>query len=117
AIGAARRRQPRCGNDGEIHAVMTKDVDLARFLTQERHGVHLVGVAGSGMSGIAGLLLQLGHKVSGSDKLDTLETDRLERLGLKFYHQHRASDARDAELVIYSSALKEYNRILKSAQE
>jgi len=96
---------------------MTKDVDLARFLTQERHGVHLVGVAGSGMSGIAGLLLQLGHQVSGSDKLDTLETDRLERLGLKFYHQHRAADARDAELVIYSSAIKKDNPILRSAQE
>src|SRR5256886_14165736 len=97
---------------------MTKvDVDLTKFLTQERHAVHLIGVAGSGMSGIAGLLLQLGHEVSGSDKLDTLETDRLERLGFKFYHQHRASDARDAELVIYSSAIKKDNPILKSAQE
>src|SRR6267378_1243403 len=96
---------------------MTKDVDLAKFLTQERHAVHLIGVAGSGMSGIAGLLLQLGHQVSGSDKLDSLETDRLRRLGLKFYQQHRAADARDAELVIYSSAIKKDNPILKSAQE
>src|SRR5437764_5838674 len=95
----------------------TADVDLTKFLTQERHNIHLIGVAGSGMSGIAGLLLQLGHNVSGSDKLDSLETDRLERLGLKFYHQHRASDARDAELVIYSSAIKKDNPILKSAQE
>src|SRR5881394_992230 len=96
---------------------MTKDIDLAKFLTRERHNVHLIGVAGSGMSGIAALLLQLGHNVSGSDKLDTLETDRLERLGLKFYQQHRAADARDAELVIYSSAIKVDNPILKSAQE
>src|SRR5881398_2213085 len=96
---------------------MTKDIDLAKFLTQERHNIHLIGVAGSGMSGIAGLLLQLGHHGSGSDKLDTLETDRLERLGLKFYHQHRAAEARDAELVIYSSAIKKDNPILKSAQE
>src|SRR5712692_1071193 len=96
---------------------MTKDLDLAKFLTQEPHAVHLIGVAGSGMSGIAGLLLQLGHEVSGSDKLDSLETVRLERLGLKFYQQHRAEDARDAELVIYSSAIKSDNPILKSAQE
>src|SRR5207302_1223025 len=96
---------------------MTKDLDLAKFLTQERHVVHLIGVAGSGMSGIAGLLLQLGHEVSGSDKLDSLETDRLQRLGLKFYQQHRAADARDAELVIYSSAIKKDNPILKSVQE
>src|SRR5205809_1039737 len=96
---------------------MTKDIDLAKFLTRERHNVHLIGVAGSGMSGIAGLLLQLGHQVSGSDKLDSLETDRLQRLGLKFYQQHRAADARDAELVVYSSAIKKDNPILKSAQE
>ena len=96
---------------------MTKDVDLAKFLTQERHRVHLIGVAGSGMSGIAGLLLQLGHEVSGSDKLNSLETDRLQRLGLKFYRQHRAEDAGDAELVIYSSAIKPDNPILKSARE
>src|SRR6266436_6611294 len=96
---------------------MTKDLDLAKFLTQERHAVHLIGVAGSGMSGIAGLLLQLGHEVSGSDKSDSLETDRLQRLGLKFYQQHRAADARDAELVIYSSAIKKDNPILKSAED
>src|SRR5436305_12004123 len=96
---------------------MTKDIDLAKFLTQERHNIHLVGVAGSGMSGIAGLLLQLGHEVSGSDKLDSLETDRLQRLGLKFYKQHRAEDARDAELIIYSSAIRPENPILKSAHE
>src|SRR6184192_533684 len=96
---------------------MTKDIALAKFLTRERHNVHLIGVAGSGMSGIAGLLLQLGHEVSGSDKLDSLETDRLQRLGLKFYQQHRAADARDAELVIYSSAIKKDNPILKSVQE
>src|SRR5437016_5187476 len=96
---------------------MTKDIDLAKFLTRERHNVHLIGVAGSGMSGIAGLLLQLGHQVSGSDKLDSLETDRLQRLGLKFYQQHRAADARDTELVIYSSAIKADNPILKSAKE
>ncbi len=96
---------------------MTKDADLAKFLTQERHHVHLIGVAGSGMSGIAGLLLQLGHEVSGSDKLDTLETDRLQRLGLKFYQRHHAEDARDAELIIYSSAIRPDNPTLKSARE
>src|SRR6202162_3804303 len=96
---------------------MTKDADLGKFLTTGRHRVHLIGVAGSGMSGIAALLLQLGHEVSGSDKLDSQETERLQRLGLKFHRQHRAEDARDAELVIYSSAIKKDNPILKSAQE
>src|SRR6202162_3553963 len=96
---------------------MTKDADLGKFLTTGRHRVHLIGVAGSGMSGIAGLLLQLGHDVSGSDKLDSQETERLQRLGLKFHRQHRAEDARDAELVIFSSAIKPENPILKDARE
>jgi UDP-N-acetylmuramate--alanine ligase len=96
---------------------MTKDVDLAKFLTRERHRIHLIGVAGSGMSGIAGLLLQLGHEVSGSDKLDSTETRRLERLGLKFYQQHRAEYAADAELIVYSSAIKPENPIMKSARD
>jgi UDP-N-acetylmuramate--alanine ligase len=96
---------------------MTKDVDLGKFLTQERHRIHLIGVAGSGMSGIAGLLLQLGHDVSGSDKLDSTETKRLERLGLKFFQEHRPEHAADAELIIYSSAIKPENPILKNARE
>src|SRR2546422_7487810 len=92
------------------------EVDLQKNLTQERHRIHLVGVAGSGMSGIAALLLQLGHEVSGSDKVGTLETDRLQRLGLQFHEQHRAGDAIDAEFIIYSSAIKDDNPILVSAR-
>ena len=96
---------------------MTKEGDLGRFLTAERHRVHLIGVAGSGMSGIAGLLLQLGHDVRGSDKLDSQETARLQRLGLKFHREHRAQDALDAELIIYSSAIKPENPTLKAARD
>ncbi len=103
--------------DADTPAVASAKEGLTKFLTRERHRVHLIGVAGSGMSGIAGLLLQLGHEVSGSDKLDSQETERLRRLGLIFHRQHRAEDARDAELVIYSSAIKPENPILKDARE
>ncbi|HEY0369048.1 MAG TPA: UDP-N-acetylmuramate--L-alanine ligase, partial [Chthoniobacterales bacterium] len=91
--------------------------DLQQQLTRERHRIHLIGVAGSGMSGIAALLLELGHDVRGSDKARTQETQRLERLGLRFHHQHRAEDAADAEIVIYSSAIKKDNPILAAAVE
>src|ERR1700730_10245508 len=96
---------------------MTTAVDLAKFLTGEHHRIHLIGVAGSGMSGIAGLLLQLGHEVSGSDKLDSQETDRLQRLGLRFHGEHKAEHAKDAELIVFSSAIKIDNPILASARE
>src|SRR5262249_45282421 len=68
-------------------------LDLPAFLTRERHQIHLVGVAGSGMSGIAALLIELGHTVSGSDKVRTTETERLQRLGLGFNEQHRMKEA------------------------
>ncbi|MEP6685139.1 MAG: UDP-N-acetylmuramate--L-alanine ligase [Verrucomicrobiota bacterium] len=96
--------------------ISAPESDLANQLTRERHKIHLIGVAGSGMSGIAALLLELGHEVSGSDKVGTLETDRLQRLGLNFHGQHHAEDASDAEFVVYSSAIKEDNSILASAR-
>ena len=69
------------------------------------------------MSGIAALLLELGHQVSGSDKVSTVETDRLQRLGLHFHERHRAEYASDADLVIFSSAIKSDNPILLSARD
>jgi UDP-N-acetylmuramate--alanine ligase len=93
------------------------ELDLAKLLTREHHKIHLVGVAGSGMSGLAALLLELGHKVSGSDKASTVETDRLQRLGLRFHQNHRADDAGAADLVVFSSAIKIDNPILMSAHD
>jgi len=92
-------------------------LDLPGFLTRKRHRIHLVGVAGSGMSGIAALLIELGHAVSGSDKVSTMETDRLRRLGLRFHDRHRLEEADTADLVVFSSAIKSDNPILVSARK
>ncbi len=73
------------------------------------HRIHLIGVAGSGMSGVAGLLLALGHRVSGSDKVDTAEVRRLVGEGLDFHCPHSAEVVRGAEVVVYSSAVKAGN--------
>ncbi len=79
------------------------------LLQAEPLRVHLIGVAGSGMSGIAGLLLALGHRVSGSDKTDSGEVARLKTAGLVFHTPHRAELVHDADVVIYSSAIKPGN--------
>ena len=92
------------------------EINLQKFLTEERHAIHLIGVAGSGMSGIAALLLELGHDVRGSDKARTLETERLAQLGLRFFSPHRAEDANNVDLIIFSSAIKEDNPILADAR-
>ena len=91
-------------------------LDLPGFLTRECHRIHLVGVAGSGMSGIAALLIELGHTVSGSDKVSTMETDRLQRLGLHFHEQHRPEHAGNVDLIVFSSAIRRDNPILVSAR-
>ncbi len=79
------------------------------LLQSEPLRVHLIGVAGSGMSGIAGLLLALGHRVSGSDKTDSGEVARLKTAGLVFHTPHRAELVHDVDVVIYSSAIKPGN--------
>lgn len=96
---------------------LVSELDLPKLLTREHHKIHLLGVAGSGMSGLAALLLELGHEVSGSDKASTVETDRLQRLGLCFHQTHRADDASAADLVVFSSAIKIDNPILVSAHD
>ncbi|MGA3169930.1 MAG: UDP-N-acetylmuramate--L-alanine ligase [Chthoniobacteraceae bacterium] len=82
---------------------------LADILVAGEMRIHLIGVAGSGMSGIAGLLLALGHRVSGSDKVSTLETARLREMGLQFSSPHTAEAVREADIVIFSSAIKPGN--------
>lgn len=67
--------------------------------------IHLIGVAGSGMSGLASLLLALEHRVTGSDRVTSEEVERLCGLGLKFSLSHSACDAAEADLVVYSSAI------------
>jgi UDP-N-acetylmuramate--alanine ligase len=81
-----------------------------RFASRkERLRVHLIGVAGSGMSGLGSLLLGLGHRVSGSDRVTSKETERLEKVGLVFSSPHTAEAVSDADVVVYSSAIKPGN--------
>lgn len=68
--------------------------------------IHLIGVAGSGMSGIASLLLDLGYQVSGSDRSTTVETERLQAAGLEFFCPHTAESVEGAGVIVYSSAIK-----------
>jgi len=79
--------------------------------------VHLIGVAGSGMSGLAWLLLGLSHRVSGSDRVTSGEVERLEKAGLDFSSPHSAEAVADAEVVVYSSAVKPGNAAFDAAVE
>jgi UDP-N-acetylmuramate--alanine ligase len=78
---------------------------------------HLVGIGGIGMSGIAKLLLHLGYGVSGSDLKENKVIFELKRLGAKIYIGHSAKNLKDAEAVIYSSAIKEDNLEIREARK
>lgn len=67
--------------------------------------VHLVGIGGAGMSGIARVLLQRGHHVSGSDLRPGRALDELRVLGARIEHGHHAAHLGDADVVVTSTAV------------
>ena len=71
--------------------------------------IHLVGIGGIGMSGIAEVLLTLGYSVSGSDTKLSPITERLQNLGATIFDSHKASNVIDAHVVVTSSAIKSEN--------
>lgn len=71
--------------------------------------VHLIGIGGCGMSGLAKILHEMGYKVSGSDVREGVNTIRLKDTGVKVYIGHEASQVREASLIVYSSAVADNN--------
>ena len=71
--------------------------------------IHLVGIGGIGMSGIAEVLLTLGYSVSGSDLKPSGITARLRNLGATIFEGHRAEQVEGAHVVVISSAVKRDN--------
>jgi UDP-N-acetylmuramate--alanine ligase len=67
--------------------------------------VHFVGIGGIGMSGIAEILLNQGFEISGSDKSLSEITNRLSHLGMKIYEGHLPENLKDADVLVYSSAV------------
>ena len=84
---------------------------LLRLPTPERSRVHihLVGIGGSGLSAIAGLLLEQGFAVSGSDQLLNEATRELENRGATIFRGHQGGHVRGADLVLISSAVPPEN--------
>ena len=78
--------------------------------------IHFIGIGGIGMSGIAELLVNLGFNVSGSDMQRTDITDRLETLGARITLGHDAHNVSDAEVVVYSSAVRAANPEMAAAR-
>jgi len=71
--------------------------------------IHMVGIGGAGMSPLAEVLLSRGHTVTGSDKAVSDASRRLETLGIKVQYDHEPNLVKGAELLVYSSAVREDN--------
>jgi UDP-N-acetylmuramate--alanine ligase len=71
--------------------------------------IHLAGIGGAGMSGLAELLHAYGHTVTGSDREQSPVTVRLEKLGVAIQYDHVPRLVLSADLLIYSSAIREDN--------
>lgn len=78
--------------------------------------VHFVGIGGSGMSGIAEVLINLGFSVSGSDLADNSTTRRLAGLGAKVYQGHAAENLGVADVVVVSTAVSDDNPEVAAAR-
>ncbi len=78
--------------------------------------IHLVGIGGSGMSGIAEVLLTLGYKVTGSDLQASDPTRRLEELGGRIFFGHQESNVGEAQVVVISSAVSAQNPEVMAAK-
>ncbi|MBU2530494.1 MAG: UDP-N-acetylmuramate--L-alanine ligase, partial [Elusimicrobia bacterium] len=77
---------------------------------------HFIGIGGIGMSGIAHLMRALNYDVSGSDMEKSIITQKLEEMKIKVFYEHHKSNIADCDLVILSSAIREYNPELLEAK-
>jgi UDP-N-acetylmuramate--alanine ligase len=79
--------------------------------------IHFIGIGGSGMSGIAEVLLNLGYQISGSDLSDSATLRRLSGLGIETHVGHAAENVKEADAVVTSTAVKADNPEVLAARE
>ena len=92
-------------------------MDMKQGMKHKVKNVHFVGIGGSGMSGIAEVLVNLGFSVSGSDLANNSVTKRLSQMGATVYQGHAAEHAYEADVVVVSSAVNEANPEVMHARE
>jgi len=74
---------------------------------RDYHGkrVHMIGIGGSSMSGLAQMLVEKGYKVTGSDSVRSHSVEKLEAMGIPVAVGHREENVRGADMVVYSAAI------------
>ena len=79
--------------------------------------IHMIGIGGSGMSGIAEVLLNLGYTVTGSDMSEGSTVQRLKNLGAEIFHGHAEEHVKNPQVVVRSTAIKDDNPEIVAAKK
>ncbi len=85
-------------------------------MLSQRDKIHFIGIGGAGMCPLAEVLYKKGKRVTGSDVVSTAITQRLESLGIAIQYHHTPKLVKDANLIVYSSAVKPDNEELLYAK-
>lgn len=85
-------------------------------LTNQVRHIHLIGIGGIGVSGLAEIMLSRGYSVSGSDMKPSGITDKLQEKGARVYIGHEAGQVHGADLIVYTAAVREDNPELAEAR-
>ena len=103
----------------DVNAKTSEALERRSFTVPEMRRIkriHFVGIGGSGMCGIAEVLLNLGYQITGSDLKGSAVTHRLETLGAKIFVGHVAENVLGADVVVSSSAVREINPEIAGAR-
>ena len=86
-------------------------------LTKNFNTIHFIGIGGTGMSGLAKILSEMGYKVTGSDIMESNTTRRLTKMGIKVFIGHSYDNVGDADLVVVSTAIPMNNPEVLGARQ
>ena len=79
--------------------------------------IHMIGIGGVSMSGIAAILKNWGFHVTGSDRCQSETTNKLNELGIKVSIGHNIKDVQNSDLVVYSAAIKDSDPEMQEAHK
>ncbi len=86
-------------------------------MMKEVKQIHFIGIGGSGMNGIAEILINTGYKVTGSDMKESENTGRIRSIGGKIFIGHNEKNVKGADVVVYSNAVPETNPEIVKARK
>ena len=87
------------------------------MLINKKDTVHIIGIGGIGMSGIAEIMSDMGYKVQGSDISKNNNTDRLTKKGIKVFIGHKSKNINQVNIVFFSTAIKTNNIEILTAEK